>query len=118
MNPINAAKAVLHRVGFALRESGQALERVGCRLQGNYSFEEKCEHALDVMQLGLIVLLGNSRPSTLGLFFSEPAHAGNASGLSGPLCPKVVLGSPLGSRLGRCQAGRGELGLVWSCRAR
>lgn len=32
---------LLHRLGFALRESGQALERVGCRLQGINSFEEE-----------------------------------------------------------------------------
>lgn len=40
---MNAARALLHRVGYAVRESGQALERVGCRLQGIYSYEEKCE---------------------------------------------------------------------------
>ena len=41
MNPINGVRALLHRIGFALRESGQALERTGCRLQGIYSYEEK-----------------------------------------------------------------------------
>jgi hypothetical protein len=37
---------LLYRLGFALRESGQALERVGCRLQGINSFEEerKCHN--------------------------------------------------------------------------
>jgi hypothetical protein len=34
---------LLYRLGFALRESGQALERVGCRLQGINSFEEERE---------------------------------------------------------------------------
>lgn len=47
MNPINGLKTILHRVGFAMRESGQALERVGCRLQGVYSFEEKRELSHD-----------------------------------------------------------------------
>ena|SRR3990167_9313195 len=28
-----------HAIGRALRETGQALERVGCRLQGNYTFQ-------------------------------------------------------------------------------
>lgn len=43
-NPLNAAKSVLWRIGFAMRESGQALERVGCRMQGIFSHEEprKC----------------------------------------------------------------------------
>lgn len=31
---------LLYRIGYALKESGQALERVGCRLQGVYAFEE------------------------------------------------------------------------------
>lgn len=42
---MNAALALVHRLGFAMRESGQALERVGCRLQGIYSYEEKREWA-------------------------------------------------------------------------
>lgn len=33
-----------NRVGFALRESGQALERLGCVFQGINSFEEESEH--------------------------------------------------------------------------
>lgn len=68
MNPINAAKAVLHRVGFALRESGQALERVGCRLQGNYSFEEKRKHGWMLCNRGLLYCSESSRPSIVGLF--------------------------------------------------
>jgi hypothetical protein len=40
---LNPLKAVLHRLGFALRETGQALERAGCQLQGIYSFQEKRE---------------------------------------------------------------------------
>ncbi|GIL47122.1 hypothetical protein Vafri_4033 [Volvox africanus] len=51
MNPINGVKALLHRVGFAMRESGQALERVGCRLQGIYSFEEKLSRHSSVLPM-------------------------------------------------------------------
>lgn len=32
-----------NRLGFALRETGQALERLGCRFQGINSFEEESE---------------------------------------------------------------------------
>lgn len=49
MNPINGVKALLHRIGFALRESGQALERTGCRLQGIYSYEEKLSRHMPVL---------------------------------------------------------------------
>ncbi|KAG2482359.1 hypothetical protein HYH03_018709 [Edaphochlamys debaryana] len=51
MNPVNGLKAMLHRVGFAIRESGQALERVGCRLQGIYSFEEKMSRHTTVLPM-------------------------------------------------------------------
>ena len=37
--------ALRNRLGFALRESGQALERLGCRFQGINSFEEECKPA-------------------------------------------------------------------------
>jgi hypothetical protein len=43
MNPLNVAKSVVWRFAHALRESGQALERAGCRLQGIYSYEEPRE---------------------------------------------------------------------------
>jgi hypothetical protein len=32
-----------HRLGFALRETGQALEQAGCLLQGINSYVEECE---------------------------------------------------------------------------
>ena len=31
---------ILHRVGFMIRETGQALDRLGCRLQGSSAFLE------------------------------------------------------------------------------
>jgi hypothetical protein len=30
-----------YAVGFWIRETGQALDRLGCRLQGNYYFHEQ-----------------------------------------------------------------------------
>lgn len=40
LNPFNLVKSAVWRFAFAVRESGQALERVGCRLQGIFSHEE------------------------------------------------------------------------------
>ena len=37
--------ALRNRLGFALRETGQALERVGCIFQGINSFEEESAFA-------------------------------------------------------------------------
>ncbi|RWW29535.1 hypothetical protein GW17_00005934 [Ensete ventricosum] len=33
----------IYSVGFWIRETGQALDRLGCRLQGNYYFQEQCK---------------------------------------------------------------------------
>ncbi|KAK4794221.1 hypothetical protein SAY86_012215 [Trapa natans] len=33
----------IYTVGFWIRETGQALDRLGCRLQGNYYFHEQCD---------------------------------------------------------------------------
>ena len=33
-------------VGRAIRETGQALDRLGMRAQGDLSFKEKCESAI------------------------------------------------------------------------
>lgn len=40
MNPLNGLRTLAWRIGFAIRETGQALERTGTRLQGIHSFEE------------------------------------------------------------------------------
>jgi hypothetical protein len=45
LNPVNFFKSALWRVSFALRESGQALERLGCTMQGIYSHDEISEFA-------------------------------------------------------------------------
>ncbi|KAG6774639.1 hypothetical protein POTOM_021999 [Populus tomentosa] len=34
----------IYTVGFWVRETGQALDRLGCRLQGNYYFQEQRKH--------------------------------------------------------------------------
>lgn len=31
----------IYTVGFWIRETGQAIDRLGCRLQGNYYFHEQ-----------------------------------------------------------------------------
>ena len=36
---------ILSKVGHILRETGQALDRLGCRLQGNNAFLEEGERA-------------------------------------------------------------------------
>lgn len=33
----------IYTVGFWIRETGQAIDRLGCRLQGNYYFQEQCK---------------------------------------------------------------------------
>ena len=33
----------IYTVGFWIRETGQAIDRLGCRLQGNYLFQEQCK---------------------------------------------------------------------------
>jgi hypothetical protein len=40
LNPVNLLRTAAWRFSFALREAGQALERVGCKMQGIYSHEE------------------------------------------------------------------------------
>lgn len=50
---------VAYRVGYMFRETGQALERLGCRMQGSNAYLEVCERhptlrlnaALDVCDL-------------------------------------------------------------------
>ncbi|GAX74770.1 hypothetical protein CEUSTIGMA_g2217.t1 [Chlamydomonas eustigma] len=40
LNPLNLLKTLAWRTTFAIRETGQALERLGCQMQGIYSHEE------------------------------------------------------------------------------
>lgn len=47
--------SLLYRIGFALRETGQALERVGCRLQGINSFEEELPRLVSITNFGSLV---------------------------------------------------------------
>ncbi|GBG58648.1 hypothetical protein CBR_g49 [Chara braunii] len=41
----------LYNVGFWIRETGQALDRLGCRLQGNYAFKEQLSRHRTIMNL-------------------------------------------------------------------
>jgi len=36
---------LLYRAAFWVRETGQALDRLGCRLQGSIAFNEECKLA-------------------------------------------------------------------------
>ena len=38
----------IYTVGFWIRETGQAIDRLGCRLQGNYYFQEQRTHSLSL----------------------------------------------------------------------
>lgn len=42
---------IFYRIGYAIRETGQALERTGCRLQGINSFEEPLTRLKSVLNL-------------------------------------------------------------------
>lgn len=44
-------KKAIYTVGFWIRETGQALDRLGCRLQGNYYFQEHLSRHRTLMNL-------------------------------------------------------------------
>lgn len=48
---MNQLRYAAYRVGFWLRESGQALDKLGSRLQGNYAFREELSRHRTVMNL-------------------------------------------------------------------
>ena len=33
----------IYRLGFLVRETGAALDKLGCLMQGNYAFREQCK---------------------------------------------------------------------------
>ncbi|GLT40117.1 hypothetical protein SLA2020_142730 [Shorea laevis] len=70
----------IYTVGFWIRETGQALDRLGCRLQGNYCFQEQL-----------------SRHRTLMNLFDKA-----------PLVNKDVFVAPGASVIGDVQVGRGS----------
>jgi hypothetical protein len=37
---------IVYSLGVALRETGQALDRLGSRVQGSAAFKEECKHRL------------------------------------------------------------------------
>lgn len=57
-NKMNVVKSALWRVGFAMRESGQALERLGCRMQGIHSHEEMRKLVMQVNRVHHAVRVG------------------------------------------------------------
>eukprot|EP00983_Pelagomonas_calceolata_P072783 1151869-Pelagomonas_calceolata.AAC.3 len=75
MLALNLAKSVAWRVGFAIRESGQALERVGCRLQGIYSHEEQRD--LKGVSIGNNTNIQDSAYVGASSEYSPPVEIGN-----------------------------------------
>ncbi|EFJ08286.1 hypothetical protein SELMODRAFT_145865 [Selaginella moellendorffii] len=45
------AGRALYQIGFWIRETGQALDRLGCRIQGNYIFREQLNRHRTLMNL-------------------------------------------------------------------
>ncbi|KAK4269522.1 hypothetical protein QN277_022669 [Acacia crassicarpa] len=70
----------IYTVGFWIRETGQAIDRLGCRLQGNYYFHEQL-----------------SRHRTLMNIFDKT-----------PIVDKEVFVAPCASIIGDVQVGRGS----------
>lgn len=48
---------VFQRLGFIIRETGQALDRLGCRLQGNNAFLE--EGAPPLLDMTILIAIDN-----------------------------------------------------------
>uniref|UniRef100_A0A7S1XG36 Gamma carbonic anhydrase n=1 Tax=Compsopogon caeruleus TaxID=31354 RepID=A0A7S1XG36_9RHOD len=46
-----SVRGILYSVGMMVRETGQALDRAGCRLQGKYAFREQLSRHRPVMNL-------------------------------------------------------------------
>jgi hypothetical protein len=68
-----AAGRVLYNIGFWIRETGQALDRAGCRLQGNNIFKEPCMSSETLITgfFFFLSLLFRSRP----VLFSSSLHS-------------------------------------------
>ncbi|KAH9663092.1 gamma carbonic anhydrase 1 [Citrus sinensis] len=73
----------IYSVGFWIRETGQALDRLGCRLQGNYYFQEQRTHR------------------TLMNIFDKA-----------PVVNKDVFLAPSASIIGDVQVGRGDVNSI------
>jgi hypothetical protein len=46
----------IYTVGFWIRETGQAIDRLGSRLQGNYYFQEQRNYPLPLLDLSFLAL--------------------------------------------------------------
>jgi len=90
--------ALLNRVGFALRETGQALDRLGCRLAGKAPFEEVCEFCERLRQKGGRDGGGPRRPcarvpgeAAPGICACGPVQS-RAARMRGIVCPAFTSG--------------------------
>ena len=103
-NKAKKKKNMLSRLGFALRETGQALDRLGCRLRGSEVYlEESASHLVTEERKGGLIPGARCRrlarasermlplPSPSSLFFSPPVQLAFPLPLPPPLeahwCP-------------------------------
>ena len=49
---MSAVRRIIYNMGMWMRETGQAMDRAGCRMQGNYAFTEQCKLPM-VFSMGL-----------------------------------------------------------------
>ena len=62
----------IYTVGFWIRETGQAIDRLGSRLQGNYYFQEQCNLSVSLSLSNPRFSISNSNPFTSPSFgFTE-----------------------------------------------
>ncbi|MBA0653493.1 hypothetical protein Goklo_020664 [Gossypium klotzschianum] len=90
----------IYTVGFWIRETGQALDRLGCRLQGNYYFQEQQNYFLnrkgvDFDQFFRIWFVSVSRHRTLMNVFDKA-----------PIVDRDAFVAPSASVIGDVQVGR------------
>ena len=99
LNPVNLVKSAIWRTAFAMRETGQALERLGCTMQGIYSHEEISGwiETVGPMCMGLIFMFPrcstvNRHVSVASVKFDAPQIANSFVAPSGLVLGKVALG--------------------------
>ena len=75
---------ILHRVGFMIRETGQALDRLGCRLQGSNVFLEDGRAAKLATSM---FVKGSQNRSQLSLMRLHDINHHSHKALQGNGCP-------------------------------
>lgn len=94
------AGRLLYSVGFWIRETGQALDRLGCRLQGNSAFKEQVSRHRTLMNLF------DKKPSVPADAFVAPSAAVIGDVTIGPRA-SIWYGSILRGDVGSIHVGAG-----------